>query len=80
MKLKETSVEQRAIAGFVALIVFVHSMMTLAEMNGKFDVLCELNYAPAKVETATLGFYNLLATLGAVLGMLHMLAPFKLRK
>lgn len=79
MKLRETTIDQRLMAGLLSLVVFVYGYLVLGEIGNKFEQLCSVPKS-SLIETTILGFYVILATLGCALSVLHLLAMIKFRK
>jgi hypothetical protein len=79
MKLKETTLDQRLFAGLVCIIVFIYGFLVIGEIEGKFEQICRVPGA-GHLATTLLKFYVLLATIGAGLGVLHLLSKWKFRK
>jgi hypothetical protein len=79
MKLKETTLDQRLFAGLISVIVFIYGFLLIGEIEGKYEQICRVPGADNLGMTA-MGFYVVLATIGAGLGTLHLLAMMKFRK
>lgn len=79
MKLKETTIDQRLMAGLLSVIVFFYGWLVLGEVGNKFEQLCNLPKS-SLMETTILGVYVFLATIGCALSVLHLLSMLKFRK